>query len=40
MSAIEWYWFVYAPLGVVIFGSLLAGIGVWLIEWASRRRND
>lgn len=39
MTPIEWYWLVYAPLGVTVFGALLGGIGVRLIEWAERRRD-
>jgi len=37
MSPIEWYWLVYAPIGVTVLGLLLAWIGVKLIEWADRR---
>ena len=37
MTPLEWYWFVYAPIGVMVFGALLAGIGVRLIEWADQR---
>ena len=36
MSALQWFAFVYLPIGVTIFGALLALVGVKLIERADR----
>ena len=37
MTDLQWFAFVYLPLGVCVFGAALAVIGVKLIELADRR---
>jgi hypothetical protein len=37
MTDVQWFAFVYLPIGVTMFGALLAVVGVKLIELADRR---
>jgi hypothetical protein len=37
MTDLQWFAFVYLPLGVCVFGALIAAIGVGLIEATERR---
>lgn len=36
MTDLQWFAFVYLPIGVCVFGAVLAGVGVKLINWADR----
>jgi hypothetical protein len=38
MTELQWFAFVYLPIGVTIFGALVALVGVQLIERADRRK--
>jgi hypothetical protein len=37
MTDLQWFAFVYLPLGVTVFGALLAVVGLTLIDIADRR---
>jgi hypothetical protein len=38
MTDLQWFAFVYLPIGVCVFGALLAVVGVKLINLADRRK--
>jgi hypothetical protein len=38
MTELQWFAFVILPIGVTVFGALVAVVGVKLIERADRRK--
>lgn len=40
MTDLEWFAFVYLPLGVTVFGCVLAAAGGWLINRADQPATD